>query len=538
MDYLQIYHTGTVSRIQDEGTGGLEITSNGTGVDINKGLSEYMARFLTDGAVMLYHNNLLKFQTTSDGCQLQSNTTDAVFSLRSTAQDGAPVLQFLSDDFDDTADAWRLRADGGGTAFGIQNYASGSWENNIVCQEQGAVKLYYDNSLKFETLSTGAAVTGALSVSNGIAVSGDNLSMAAATDIRFTNSSGTWTGSVPKIQHYNDTLYIVGGTGGIRFREMGQDRWDINGDGHFVPRTDSTYNIGSNSIRVANGYFDTLYGDGSNLTGISGVTVSGQSDNRVITATGTTDTLQSEPNFLHDATNCDTTIQGYEALKSIDLIVKNTNPFGNAAGARITIESGSAANTGPQFGMICGSHSWYLQVPKAAGNLEFNNNDTGTNFLMADDGDFHINDGDLVIGTSGHGIDFSATSGSGTSELLDDYEEGTFNAPYYQGGNLVANADGRYTKIGNRVMISIFEYVSGQSTKSDKDILYITGLPFNARSEPNSIGSIARFSTGNHQTISVAEHCYIAQGGTQIKFDDTFNSGTGQWAVSLVYEAA
>ena len=128
--------------------------------------------------------------------------------------------------------------------------------------------------------------------------------------------------------------------------------------------------------------------------------------------------------------------------------------------------------------------------------------------------------------------------GTTSSNELDDYEEGTFNAPYYQdgSGNLVANADGRYTKIGNRVFISVFEYVVGQSTKSDKDILYITGLPFAARSEPNSIGSIARFTQGNHQTISVAEHCYIAQGGTQIKFDDTFNSGNGNWTVSLVYE--
>ena len=39
--------------------------------------------------------------------------------------------------------------------------------------------------------------------------------------------------------------------------------------GHFEPAADSTYNIGGSSNRFANGYFDTLYGDGSNLTGIS-----------------------------------------------------------------------------------------------------------------------------------------------------------------------------------------------------------------------------------------------------------------------------
>jgi len=64
---LQIYHTGSVSRIQDVGTGGLEITSDGTGVDINKGTSEYMGRFLTDGAVELYHNNVKKLETASGG---------------------------------------------------------------------------------------------------------------------------------------------------------------------------------------------------------------------------------------------------------------------------------------------------------------------------------------------------------------------------------------------------------------------------------------------------------------------------------------
>jgi hypothetical protein len=43
-------------------------------------------------------------------------------------------------------------------------------------------------------------------------------------------------------------------------------------------------------------------------------------------------------------------------------------------------------------------------------------------------GDVKLNTGNLVIGTSGKGIDFSVTSQAGgmTSELLADYEEGTF----------------------------------------------------------------------------------------------------------------
>jgi|TARA_R100000084_G_scaffold20155_3_gene6802 hypothetical protein len=39
------------------------------------------------------------------------------------------------------------------------------------------------------------------------------------------------------------------------------DAWEFNQ--HIFPSTDSTYNLGSNTIRFANGYFDTLYGAGS-----------------------------------------------------------------------------------------------------------------------------------------------------------------------------------------------------------------------------------------------------------------------------------
>ncbi len=92
----------------------------------------------------------------------------------------------------------------------------------------------------------------------------------ANSDISFT--AGNWTGNHTKIQHHNSNLYIIGGTSGIVFRENTADRWLIDGSGHFDPASDSTYDIGSNSVRVRNGYFDTLYGDGSNLTGINSTT--------------------------------------------------------------------------------------------------------------------------------------------------------------------------------------------------------------------------------------------------------------------------
>ena len=64
---LQIYHSGSNSNIDDLGTGDLRITTNGTGITLTKGGSENMAKFLTDGAVELYHNNVKKLETTAIG---------------------------------------------------------------------------------------------------------------------------------------------------------------------------------------------------------------------------------------------------------------------------------------------------------------------------------------------------------------------------------------------------------------------------------------------------------------------------------------
>lgn len=63
--------------------------------------------------------------------------------------------------------------------------------------------------------------------------------------------------------------------------------------------------------------------------------------------------------------------------------------------------------------------------------------------------------GNLVIGTSGQGIDFSATAGTGTSELLADYEEGTWTPNQGAGLTVVGtySSTGTYTKIGRLVNV-------------------------------------------------------------------------------------
>ena len=84
----------------------------------------------------------------------------------------------------------------------------------------------------------------------------------------------------------------------------------------------------------------------------------------------------------------------------------------------------------------------------------------------------------IVIGTSGKGIDFSATAGTGTSELLADYEEGTWAAVLSDGTNTVALGNGTYTKIGRSVFLILDAYSKSMAGLNTAANLTITGIPF------------------------------------------------------------
>jgi len=211
----------------------------------------------------------------------------------------------------------------------------------------------------------------------------------------------------------------------------------------------------------------------------AGTTINGNADHRIVTATGTANTIQGESSFTHNPSTFDTTIL-HSTNTANDLIIQNDSS-GTAAGARLTLQSGSNANTGPQEQFIVGSHSWLRQVPKSSGNMTLAKN--GTNHTtFAADGDLVISDGDLVIGTSGHGIDFSATSGSGTSELLDDYEEGNWTPAFEDLSNTPTyyNLAGKYVKIGSFVTIWGMIQIGGTQPTFTNNThqLKIAGLPF------------------------------------------------------------
>jgi hypothetical protein len=88
--------------------------------------------------------------------------------------------------------------------------------------------------------------------------------------------------------------------------------------------------------------------------------------------------------------------------------------------------------------------------------------------------------GNFVVGTSGQGIDFSATPGTGTSELLADYETGTWTPTDASGAALtLTSVTGNYVKVGN--LVTAYFSVTYPATASGNDAS-IGGLPFTSSS--------------------------------------------------------
>jgi hypothetical protein len=106
---------------------------------------------------------------------------------------------------------------------------------------------------------------------------------------------------------------------------------------------------------------------------------------------------------------------------------------------------------------------------------------TGTKMTLNNSsGDLNVTAGNVVM-SNGKGIDFSATSGGGTSELLDDYEEGTWT-PAITGaasgsGQQYTSRAGSYVKIGRSVTANFSMVLSAKGNMSGS--LKIIGLPFN-----------------------------------------------------------
>ena len=121
-------------------------------------------------------------------------------------------------------------------------------------------------------------------------------------------------------------------------------------------------------------------------------------------------------------------------------------------------------------------------------------------------GDFTITNGNVVV-SSGYGIDFSADGNVAgmTSELLDDYEEGTFTATF---NGTTYSTTGYYTKIGR--LVHVLVYGSGMNVTSSVTA-HIFGLPFTVRNN-YSVAAV----THNTYTNNNGGNAYFSVSSTQM----------------------
>ena len=178
-------------------------------------------------------------------------------------------------------------------------------------------------------------------------------------------------------------------------------------------------------------------------------------------------------------------------------------------------------------------------------------NDTKRINVHETTGDTTLETGNLVIGTAGKGIDFSAdgNASGASSEVLDDYEEGTFTPTMANSVTLHSSNDLlSYIKVGHLVHVTGVVRINSGNSSSD---ISITNMPFatvNASDQAgNAIGSVSIYdnnmNSGYSQVICVMNPnstqlnvVLLTQSGSQQLGMDAADNG--YIGVSICYRAA
>jgi hypothetical protein len=133
-----------------------------------------------------------------------------------------------------------------------------------------------------------------------------------------------------------------------------------------------------------------------------------------------------------------------------------------------------------------------------------------------------------VIVASGQGMDFSATPGTGTSELFADYEEGDFTPTFFYGATEVGyySRGGKYTKIGRQVFCEISGYFNRGAGAAS-----FGGLPFTAATwggQPD----LHPGTTGRDYPLSTDFTGYVNKGATTGALNYSF-AGAGDSEIRM-----
>ena len=165
---FRMYQDTNNTILQSSNTAG-GVYLQGALVQIGSETGEAGVKFVKDGAVELYHDNVKALSTSSTGINVWGRSGNGILAIYPT---GSAVYSILN-----------LHNTAGGTAYNAQLIATsgqsvylgsgntgdvvlrtGNSQNKVVGRHNGATELYHSSTKKFETESNGASVDGRLRV--------------------------------------------------------------------------------------------------------------------------------------------------------------------------------------------------------------------------------------------------------------------------------------------------------------------------------------------------------------------------------------
>ena len=292
--------------------------------------------------------------------------------------------------------------------------------------------------------------------------------------VAFSDGSGGTSQGLLEYNHSGDFFRIYTGGTGEKLR-VTSGRVSAVG---IVSATDG-FEVGTAATIKSNGNATfsgivtatAFKGDGSGLSGVTAVTINNNGVNRVITGSDTANTLEAKSDLIF----------GADGDTSIFRIAGGSSDISSSDHVSVQLEfkandpsTNSTNNIGASIDMIDESGNGSYQA------LRFKTFRQGQTPGLRETVRF-TNDGNIKLGLSGAGIDFSnqtassATGATASAEVLDHYEEGTWT-PTVTTGTVSGGATGRYVRIGDFVLIYVI--MNSFSDTTSNTPIQVGGVPF------------------------------------------------------------
>ena len=369
------------------------------------------------------------------------------------------------------------------SGFNLLNVAGN--ENFATFTNNGSVELYYDNSLKFKTNNAGAIYYGTLNTSDtGKATYGD--------------------GDDLEIYHSGTDTFIVNDTGEFKIRGDTLRLQSAGGEDYLYGAANGAVNLYHNSIKT----FETT-STGVKVVGPEG----GMAEILMWADEGDDDADKFR--IIIDNSAPDFYIQNYkngsswenslrlvadgaaeifhDGVKKFDTVTGGARIFGylsmQGTGGHIYLPDSAELKVGSGEDLKIyndsGGNSYITESGSGslvikAEDFYVQNSSSATGLLVQANGDVEIPNGGLILSEADQGINFSGgTFAAGkTSSVLDDYEEGTFDASVSvdSGTGTYSYRSLKYIKIGH--LCTVMGSVDMAFSVSDPGRVDIGGFPF------------------------------------------------------------